>query len=261
MGSLHVHIPFTRLQTGDLPRMIRHRLNPEIAFDAVTLDRSSRSDFEPVAARLRAAGLAVTLHGPFADLSPGSPDPAVHALTRRRLEQMLLPVDVFGPKTVVCHAGYDSKRYAYLHSDWLQRSVEIWSRLAAKLASAGTRLMLENVYEHEPADLGTLLERLAEWNVAACLDVGHQAVFGRTPLEDWIAELADWIGQVHLHDNHGRRDDHLAPGRGRIDFQPLLAFLAARSDHPPLVTLEPHSERDLWDALEFARRHGLASRK
>jgi sugar phosphate isomerase/epimerase len=66
--------------------------------------------------RLHQRSLTITLHAPFIDLCAGSPDPDIRAITRRRFEQMLEVVPIFKPKTVVCHLGYDLKRYLSFRS-------------------------------------------------------------------------------------------------------------------------------------------------
>ena len=67
--------------------------------------------------------------------------------------------------------------------------------------------------------------------------------------------MSPWLAHLHLHDNNGRRDEHLGIGRGKFDFQGLFKFLT-KHDLQPLITLEPHSEDDLWVSL---RALGLKS--
>jgi sugar phosphate isomerase/epimerase len=66
-----------------------------------------------------------------------------------------------------------------------------------------------------------------------------------------VSDLGPFLEQVHLHDNSGEQDDHLALGKGRIDFRGLFQQLKAVRDTPPTVTLEPHSEADLWPSLQY----------
>ena len=106
-----------------LARFLEHELNPEIGIDSAALDRFDFPDFQRVADKLHDRQLSVTLHGPFKDLSAGSSDSAVKAVTRSRFEQMLNLVPVFRPRAVVCHAGYDWKRYGYFKQEWMESSL------------------------------------------------------------------------------------------------------------------------------------------
>ena len=251
---VQVHTTFTALWSGEIEHFTRHALNPEIAVDAAALERFSGEDFARVAGALKRHDLTVTFHAPFVDLSAGSTDPAIRAVTRRRFEEILGLVSLFTPRTVVAHAGYDWQRYDYFRKTWLENSVEFWGWVAESLNRIGSRLMLENVYEHHPGEMLEIFERLRPHNVGLCLDCGHLTAFGRAPLEEWLDELGALIGQLHLHDNWGHKDDHLPMGQGRIDFVRLFALLKAERSRPPVVTLEIHQPHDVWASLEFLER-------
>ena len=252
--SVQVNIPFTMLVDDYLERFSTYRLNPEIGLDAAALDRFSRADFQQVAKSLNQHHPTITIHAPFMDLSPGSSDPEVRKLTRRRLQQMLDLIPLFHPLSVVCHGGYDSKRYGFDRETWTQHTLELWFWLADELKPLGSQLMLENVYEHHPREIRMLLENLDRPNVGFCLDTGHATVFSKTPLKSWITEMTPFIRQIHWHDNHGVTDDHLGLGQGCLDFKPLIKYLDDNAKTPPIITLEPHTEKDLWDSLAFLEK-------
>ena len=251
LRQVQVNIPFTMLYDSYLDRFLGYELNPEIGIDAEALERFDFSDFQRIAEKLHAHHLSITLHGPFIDLSAGSTDPAIKAVTRSRFEQLFKLVPVFKPRAVVCHAGYDWKRYGYSREEWIESSLDTWSWLAGSLVEQGSRLMLENVYEDDPRDIRNLLECLKSQNVGFCLDAGHLFAFGQSELKPWLEGLGSYIGQLHLHDNHGRDDEHLPLGHGQIDFKLLFAYLISNDLPRPIITLEPHREEDLWPSLDY----------
>jgi hypothetical protein len=75
------------------------------------------------------------------------------------------------------------------------------------------------------------------------------AAFSLEDLSTWLQGLGEHIGQLHLHDNLGNQDDHLALGKGQIDFRLLFNYLRERKSDPPVITIEPHREEDLWPSL------------
>ena len=251
LRQTQVNIPFKMLYETYLDRFLGYELNPEIGIDAEALEHFDFSDFQRIAEKLQAHHLSITLHGPFIDLSAGSTDPAIKAVTRSRFEQLLKLVPVFRPRAVVCHAGYDWKRYGYAREEWIESSLDTWSWLAGSLVEQGSRLMLENVYEKEPQDIGIILEGLKNQNVGFCLDAGHLFAFGNGELEPWLKGLGSYIGHLHLHDNHGSNDEHLPLGQGNIDFKHLFAYLISNDLPRPIITLEPHREEDLWPSLDY----------
>jgi sugar phosphate isomerase/epimerase len=254
LEKIQVNVPFADLHDRYLPLFMERRINPEISFDALTLENAAQRDVVSTARQLHECHLKITLHGPFMDLAPGSPDPAVRAVTRRRFEQCLDMAALFKPRHLVCHAGYDKKRYLYMREIWIQNSLVMWRWLAERVSKIGGRLVLENVYEQGPDEMKALMEPLAPLGVGFCLDTGHQAAFGSSPLAEWVAAMAPFMVQLHLHDNTGVWDEHLPLGQGNIDFESFFKQLRKIREIAPVVTLEPHQERDLWPSLEYLEK-------
>ena len=251
LGSVQVNIPFRMLVESYIDLFLANRINPEIGIDADALENFKPSDFEKIAAALSIYQPRITLHGPFIDLSAGSKDPRIREVTRLRLNQFLDLIPIFKPVTVVCHAGYDAKRYAFFKEEWVQNSLDTWSWFAKQLNAQGARLMLENVYEKDPQEVLILLKELKSEKVGLCLDAGHLWSFGKSTPELWLDTLGDFIGQFHLHDNDGTFDQHLGLGAGNIDFAPIWSYIGSNSKAPPVITLEPHEKEDLSKSLEY----------
>jgi sugar phosphate isomerase/epimerase len=250
-SHVQVSIPFAMLVEPEWQELfLSMGLNPEIGLDAAVLERFSDSDFACLAEKLHAEKRSITLHGPFLDLSPGSPDPAIRRVTLDRFTRMLSAIEAFRPVTVVCHAGYDAARYEFCREEWLEHSRDTWQRVVASVRQRGARLMLENVYEREPGELLAVIEGFSPDTLGCCLDVGHQSVFGHAPLCEWIERLSPCLGQLHLHDNHGDLDAHLGMGNGSIDFEPVFEFLSAGA-RLPVITLEPHQPEELLASLSY----------
>lgn len=248
--EVHLNVPFRMLMDSFLDRFIEKGFNPEIGFDAEALDGHSLDDFKRVSERFRAHDLKTTFHFPFLDLSPGSPESAIRELTLHRFRQMLPLISLFRPKVAVCHTGYDARRYGFMRESWLQRSVTFWSEIGRMLKEEGCLLVLENVYEQGPQEMRELLDHLRGTGVGFCLDTGHQAAFSNTSLKEWVRGLSPDIRHLHLHDNHGLQDEHLALGRGTVDFRAFFQELK-RVQVCPGITLEPHREEDVLPSLQF----------
>ncbi|MGE0085467.1 MAG: sugar phosphate isomerase/epimerase family protein [Desulfococcaceae bacterium] len=246
---IHVCVPFRILQEQGADLFLREQIQPEIGINAQVLDSVPISEFARIAEQFRAHDLGITMHGPFIDMSPGSDDAAVRTLTRQRFEQVLKLIPVFRPETVVCHAGYDEKRYGFFREIWMEHSLVLWNWFGRCLRNEGSRLMLENVYEHGPEQMLPLFEQLTD--AGFCLDMGHCKAFSCSSLECWLNALGKFIGQLHLHDNFGNFDNHLAPGKGILDFPLLFRWLKEHRDRPPVVTMETHREKDIFPGLAY----------
>jgi sugar phosphate isomerase/epimerase len=73
----------------------------------------------------------------------------------------------------------------------------------------------------------------------------------------WLNVMERFLGQLHLHDNMGEADEHLAIGKGVIDFEFLFGFLS-RKGLSPIITLEAHRPEDVILSLDALK--GLLER-
>ncbi len=258
LRKVQVNVPFRMLVDGYLDLILKERINPEIGLDCLALDRFKRSEFRDVADALHGAGLSVTLHAPFFDLRPGAIDRKIRAVTVERLRQAFDLVPCFRPRTVVCHAAFDEKYYVSHEREWLESSRETWRDIVKMIAETETRVAIENVYESSPALLRLLLDTWGESpDICFCFDTGHFNAFSRSDLGAWMDAIGPRIGQIHLHDNHGAFDEHLPVGEGSFPFQRFFGLLRQRNIEP-IITLEPHTQENLWRTLQNIRRMGLA---
>jgi sugar phosphate isomerase/epimerase len=250
-----VNAPFRYLQ-ANLDRFLTERIQPEIGLEGDTLYTAAAGEFAAVATQLAAHGLACTLHAPFYELSPGSLDPHIRKASRDKIRRAFDLLPVFRPRSIVCHLGFEENKHGYMAEEWFKYSLEAWQELLAVAAEHHTPFMLENTYELNPGQHKRMFESLHSPYARFCLDVGHVMAFARNRWQDWLPALEPWLGQLHLHDNHGKSDTHLAVGQGLFDFAGLFAYLKERQ-LCPIVTLEPHHEGGVQESLEALDRLGF----
>ena len=242
-GRCFVNAPFLLLREN-LDRFIEYRIQPEIGLEGDVLYRLQHPDFRAVARRLQDAGLDCTLHAPFYELSPWAIDPNIRRVSREKLLLAFELIEIFRPKSIVCHLGFEENKHGYKEDEWFGYSLETWGELLEIAERGQTLLMLENTYERGPKQHKKMLKALNSTHARFCLDVGHVLAFAKGKWQDWLPEMSEWLGQLHLHDNHGGIDEHLAVGQGVFDFAGLFAFLGEHKLRP-LVTLEPHQKEGL----------------
>jgi sugar phosphate isomerase/epimerase len=180
----------------------------------------------------------LSMHGAYIDLVSGSPDMRLVALTRERYLHNLEIGRELGVKYIDFHANYlplvDHPSYL---PGWVERQVAFWVPMAEQAEKYGIVLLLENMWEPDPAIINSILDRIPSPYLKACLDVGHAALYSRLPLSAWIEALGANVVYTHLHNNHGDTDVHLAFGDGVIDFPEILGILRTLPQ-PPLFSLE-----------------------
>jgi sugar phosphate isomerase/epimerase len=87
----------------------------------------------------------------------------------------------------------------------------------------GVRLafeIIQNPLSSAEALVRFLEDDLDGLNATVCLDYGHGHLTGDLP--DVIEAVSGHVGTTHVHDNDGRRDAHLPPYQGSIDWSVAL---------------------------------------
>ncbi len=250
-----VNAPFSYLQ-NNLSRFIKEGIQPEIGLEGDILYTVNLNDFEALSQTLAKHNLACTLHAPFFELYPGSLDLEIRRASRLKIRKAFDLIPVFKPRSIVCHLGFEENKHGYKESEWFKYSLEAWQEFHAIAEKHKTPFMLENTYEQGPEHHQKILGNLASPYAGFCLDVGHVLAFGRKNWHDWLPAMEPWLGQLHLHDNHGDRDTHLAVGQGIFDFAGFFAYLKERH-LGPIITLEPHHENGLQESLKALDRYDI----
>ncbi len=256
ISKCFVNVPWYELKEKYLDFVLSERVQPEIGFEGNCLYDESPDEFERIAAVLRDNNLSCTMHAPFFDLSPGALDPEILNKSRAKLRLAFELLEVFRPKTIVCHLQFESSKHDYKFDQWFEVAAATWAEMISLAVETNIPVMLENTYENSPKAFRKIFEYFDTPFCGFCLDVGHLMAFAKSKWQQWLPELSPWLGQLHLHDNLGDKDAHLAPGRGNFDFHSLFEYLKTNDLHP-IITLEPHSEEDMDMSFSYLAETGL----
>ena len=118
-------------------------------------------------------------------------------------------------------------------------------------------IILENAAEKgeivKLKDFVYILNRVP--NLKVHLDLGHAFLFGGMKnIEKWVTTFREKIAHVHMHDNHGKSDEHLPIGKGKIDFLKVVKLLK-KIDYDKTITLEVFtSKKDAVKSREKIRK-------
>jgi sugar phosphate isomerase/epimerase len=247
-NNIHAHVPYGRL-AEHLDYAIKKQMNLEIFFPAEVLDHLVWEELASLADSIHSAGLKTTIHAPYLDLNPGAIDPSIRAATRHRIQQVLKTAELLRPKVIVVHPGYDDLHYGDNRLVWLKNSIDFWMEFVPAARVIGTVLAIENIYEKEPSTIKALLDAVDDPCFRHCFDVGHWNMFTTVTIEEWFKELGEYIVESHIHDNHGKSDEHLPVGEGAINFEKFFPLLN-RYAPDAVWTMEAHSTEHLQRALK-----------
>jgi sugar phosphate isomerase/epimerase len=101
-----------------------------------------------------------------------------------------------------------------------RRSVEAIVDMAAQVNVLVALEVIPNPLSSAAALSHLIEEDLDGANVGVCLDYGHAHLM--EDLGDAIETLSGHLWTTHVHDNRGKRDDHLVPFAGTIDWDAAM---------------------------------------
>jgi len=99
----------------------------------------------------------------------------------------------------------------------------------------GVTIAIENTPGEfsSPESLAQFVKQTRLNDLRFCFDIGHAHM--AEGVAAGIELMLDRIVTVHLHDNHGEKDEHLLPFEGTIDWGTALAALAGAPEAPAFV--------------------------
>ena len=156
-----------------------------------------------------------TLHGAFFDVIPTSPDSKIREVSDLRIRQSIRVAKLLRAKAVIFHTNYNpflnSETY---RNQWIAANTAYWGKVLEQ--NPEINIYLENMFDLTPDMLELLSENLCRHeNYGVCLDYAH-AFLSKTAPEEWAKRLRHFVKHVHINDNDGNSDLHLAWGDGII---------------------------------------------
>jgi sugar phosphate isomerase/epimerase len=243
--STHVFLP-ERLETRLLDALRAGGAEAIELFAArYHFDYTDPSATREIARWFRGTGTEATLHQPLTADTTWSrhAEPSLNLIASEKIQRIaameevkraLESAEMIPITRCVLHLGMSNERWSDRKLEYALTAIEHLKAFAAPL---GIKLLLENLRSEmtTPENLMEIL-RIGHFDkVGVCLDVGH-AHIAQEGVVASFETLKTRIGEVHLHDNQGKRDEHLWPpaesgtATGTIAWAtvyPLLARLPA----------------------------------
>lgn len=223
------------------------------------LDYHDPEHVREAAALMNRLGMeANSFHAPFAErIDISSLDPARRKEAVREVLAACDAARTLGSRYVVLHPGPE-KEGRPKPEEWYHRMVcaaGSLNEVARHCRQLGLTLLLENMLPHlmfgHTSDILFLLGAIKETNVGTCLDTGHAFLSG--DLRTVVHKLSGHLRMLHVNDNLGDRDGHLAPGDGAIDWTSLVRQLHQWRFHGPLILELAGSGEPPERVMEHAR--------
>jgi sugar phosphate isomerase/epimerase len=198
----------------------------------------------------------ITMHGPFLDMAPGSPDNRINEICKARYKHGIHIAAELNARYIVFHANFIASIHnpEYRHG-WHQRNVVFWAEMAEYAEENGVTIAIENMWEFDPDIIGDVLREINHPHLRACIDVGHAHLFSiqqdeNLTFEDWLTTLEPYLVHIHMNNNDGKLDVHRGLTDGVLDYTTIINRLRNLAN-PPTMTLEMDHVEDMRISLSY----------
>lgn len=168
-----------------------------------------------------------SIHLPFYDLNLGSVDRNISDYSLKSMMRGLDIAELVGAKVAVAHLGYNTLFSKSSAKKWFKKFITKKEELEEYAQKKGVTIVWENTYEKDFFLFDEIVRLHPETKF--CLDIGHCNCFADFTADEFLEKYKDSVIHLHIHDNLGTEDSHLAPGKGNIDFAEIMASVGRSS--------------------------------
>jgi sugar phosphate isomerase/epimerase len=160
--------------------------------------------------------LKFSVHAPFNDLNLAALNPELRAIALDYVKKSIAMANELDIQLVSFHPGHLCPSGIYAQDKVHETNLRSIMEIAKYAEQFDIELALENM----PVKYWTLgntaddiLEMIADTQVGICFDIGHAFIVNE--VDNFLKNVSEF-SNVHIHDNNGRRDEHLILGQGEI---------------------------------------------
>ncbi len=199
-------------------------------------------------------GLELTLHLPFSDMNLAGLNNSIRSEVLRQMKHYLTLASNYINLAVI-HPGYLSHYGVQVPQEAYLTNLASIREICDFAADFGILIAVENmpdfpkIFGKYPDEILEMLESVGSHNVGFTFDVGHANTVGL--VNDFLDFLEEKISHVHIHDNMGKKDEHLSLGKGNINWKLVMERL---SDYKGIFVTEMGSVEEGIQSLEYLRK-------
>ncbi len=199
--------------------------------------------------------MGVSLHAPFSDINIASLNNGIRNESLRQIKKSIDLADYLSADTVTLHSGRISPLSMRFREKAWELNINGLKTLANYAKKKNVNLCLENssnYYGLFCCSIDEVKEVLKSVeNLYFTLDTGHANTCSNV-FE--FLEFLEKTKNIHLHDNNGKNDEHLAIGHGNIDFKSFFKKLKMKG-YRGVLTIETLNDEDVVKSLETLRKY------
>ena len=192
----------------------------------------------------------VSLHAPFSDLNTASLNKAILKESIAQVSDCIEQANTYNAEAVCIHPAHYSPLSIHFKERALKTHIQSLKTLAKKAEECNVLLGIENMpyfpilCAKTPEEIKTILEQVDSDYLRFTFDIGHANITGDV---SQFLSLKDAVLTVHVHDNTGDQDSHLALGKGTIPLDIITQLKDA------LLVIEVYTYEDALTSLDILK--------
>lgn len=209
------------------------------------------TNLEKISNILETTELTLSIHLPFSDLNLASLNEPMWKETLRQMKECIRLTSPFS-RIAAVHPGHLSPLGMQIPDLAWQKNIEGLQHLCDFAADYDVTIGVENmvnlefIFGKQAEEMLGMIESVDRENIGLTLDVGHANTNG--VVNSFLEKCLDQVVHIHLHDNHGKRDEHLPAGQGTVDWKKVTGRLSGLN---AVVILEARTIEDGAASLQY----------
>lgn len=199
--------------------------------------------------------LKYTIHSPFIDVNIASLNSAIADISVMEIKRSIDLARMIDTDIVVVHPGTIGFNGRGKEDIIYKISEDNLKVIADYAKDSGVYACIENlpnIPDFMFMDVNQLNDTLSRLELPMTLDIGHAHTNGFTPEEIYF----DSIKHIHMHDNLGDDDTHLALGEGSFDLNGFFDVFM-KNNYDGIYMLEMNYIDSVEKSLEFMKNIGI----
>ena len=167
-----------------------------------------------------------SVHANYVDKDKGDIASLDENIRKKGVNDFCIMIDAaadLNGRILVFHAHgwkYDLEQNINGYIDSVLKSVEV---MIARSVESGVKLAVENLYNKGSIRiLQELFSRFTPDELGFCYDSSHDMICKETEFSEILKKYSSRLLTTHLSDNMGRKDDHMIPYTGAIEFDKVI---------------------------------------
>ena len=203
---------------------------------------------------LESYNLKYTIHTPFMDVNIAALQDKSRINSIEQIKHSIDLANEIDAEAVVVHPGLASfLAKKYFLDDVYKAANDAISEINDYSNDLGVMTTIENMPDFEAMiyqNINDLNDLLVGLDMGMTLDIGHANHVGYAPDE----MIFDSIKHIHIHDNFGDDDAHLALGEGSIDLKHIVETLESKS-YNGIYIIEVNDTDSIKKSYEYMKKN------